>query len=336
MWVKKSCSFLSAQVANLVSQISERELSWGNLKLGLCLLLLYFFTASWNWLQIFLLHLAESWSCFPTSIWKLSSSQMRLFPVRFLPLIMLTRALFPTLTVLAHGWFPGLQQHNFVHSSSLGWFRPKRILYLAQFHGIAPYDSEPHIPISYLIQDPSPFPLKFPPVCLHASLVQAGPSLLPLLIFVSVISWPLVNFLLTPGPISSPFLHFSCGVSVLFFLFSPVSRGALEQPVGNRCEEHSLVLTSWHPQHKTPTLLRSLLSFTAQPEVHSCSLYMLDLSQDFARVKVAQFDAKDCFTRVCHMMMQSFIWFHIRQNLNKFAWKMKMWNFQRSYEKIEQ
>lgn len=133
IWVKKSCSFLSAQVANLASQISERELSWGHLKLGFCLLLLYFFTTSWNWLQTLLLHLAESCSCFPTSIWKLRSSQMRLFPVRFLPLIMLTRALFPTLTALAHGWFPGLQQRNFVNSSSLGWFRPKRILFHHSF-----------------------------------------------------------------------------------------------------------------------------------------------------------------------------------------------------------
>lgn len=82
-------------MANLVSQISERELSWGHLKLVLYLLLLYFFRASSDWLQNFLLHLAESCTCFPTSTWKLRSSQIRLFPDRFLSLRMLTRALYP-------------------------------------------------------------------------------------------------------------------------------------------------------------------------------------------------------------------------------------------------
>lgn len=122
-------------------------------------------------------------------------------------------------------------------------------------------------------------------------------------------------------------------VSSFLLLGLAASWKDLEQPVGNRCEERSWVPHThwwpWHPQHKTPTLLMSILAFTAQPGALSCSLNVLDLVQDIARVRVAQFDIKDCLTRVCHMTQS---WFHIRQNLNTFTWKMQMWNLWQSYE----
>lgn len=162
------------------------------------------------------------------------------------------------------------------------------------------------------------FPSVLYHLCLRSLVISSKLSVFP------------VGFRPCPFLVSSFLL---VGLAALFFLFSSVSWRGLEQPVGNRCEEHSWVPHThwwpWHPQHKTPTLLMSILAFTAQPEALSCFLNMLDLGQDIARVRVAQFDIKDCLTHVCHMTQS---WFHMRQNLNTFTWKMQMWNLQQSYE----
>lgn len=222
-----------------------------------------------------------------------------------------------------HCWWPEL---HFFHCFAL-------------FCGIAPCACQPHIHSSYTgpagvshVSSESSLD------CLHASLSGCRVTLpfCPSHIFLCslIISAKLYVFPVDFRPFLFPISPFLlAGLAALFFLFSPVSWRGLEQPVSSRCEEDSWVPhTHWWPwrsQHKTPTLLMSILAFTAQPGALSFSLNTLDLVQDIARVRLAQFNIKDCLDNVCHMTRS---WFHIRQNLNTFTWKMQMWNLQQSYE----